>query len=392
MSYEYSPASGDAECREHGRDMAEAFATQETGSEDWLVKQGPAAVRILRHDGTKVAGLVRYDFGQYFGGRLVPAIGMAAVIVPTIHRGRGHGQEIMHRALQEIHDEGIGLVPLYAAAPKLYQNLGWAMAGSHVRWRINMADIRIGETKATVRRWDDELDTLKSVYDGIAGQSPAWLARSESYWERILMAQPGSNPVNVYVAYEDEKPTGYVVFQHFRSPDVIRLWLQMKDFQFATPDAANALFRLIKSFSSTSNEVLFARGTDDPMFDWMSPKAPSVDFTFNWYQRIAHVQNALEARGFAKSLRCGVSLGVKDSYLKGNEAAYKIEVEDGSASVSRIDSADSEIDVAGLALLYCGRYSPAQLRRLGLLRGDDTSDETLGLMFAGPQPSLPDFF
>ncbi|MHC4839946.1 MAG: GNAT family N-acetyltransferase [Planctomycetota bacterium] len=392
MSYEYGPASGDAECREHGRDMAEAFATQESGSEDWLVKQGAEALRILRHNGEKVAGLLRYDFGQYFGGRNVPAIGMAAVIAPTVHRGKGHGHEIMLRALQEIHAEGIGLVPLYAAAPKLYQNLGWALSGSHVRWRISMADIHVSESSAEVRRWDNDQETLKQVYTQVAQDSPSWLARSDGYWQRILTAQPGGNPIYVYVTYEENKPTGYVVFQHYRDANVIRLWLQLKDFQFTTPDAANALFKLIKSFSSTSDEVLFSRGTDDPMFNWMSPKAQNADFSFSWYQRIAHVQNALEARGYAKSLRGHLSLRVKDEHLPDNAGAYRIDIEDGSATVQRIDSSETEINVGGLASLYCGRHSPTQLRRLGLLRGNISGDETLALLFAGPQPSLPDFF
>ncbi|MEE9312299.1 MAG: sterol carrier protein domain-containing protein, partial [Planctomycetota bacterium] len=187
-------------------------------------------------------------------------------------------------------------------------------------------------------------------------------------------------------------PSGYVLFQHHRNADATRFWLQLKDFQFTTHEAGNALFKLINSFSSTSDEFLFTRGTDDPMFAYLSPKAQRIDFVFNWFQRITHVQNALESRGYNKQLSGMASLRVKDEQLKGNDLAYQVDVEEGSANVKVIDKAETEIDVDGLASLYCGRFSPAQLRQLGSLSGDDSGDEFLGLMFAGAQSSLPDFF
>lgn len=392
MTFIFGKASGTAECREHGRDMAEAFAGTEPPFEEWAAKVGPDNIRCLYKDGTRVAGLIRLEFGQYFGGSNIPAVGIAGVVVPPIHRGKHNGHELMLCALQEMHADGVALSPLYAAAPALYQNLGWALAGSHGRWRIALSDVAVDASIADTQVWDGGFSTLKNVYDDLAQDNSGWLARSDAIWSRILRVPADGNPLKVYLATESDEVTGYVVFQHHRNAQSTHFWLQLKDFQFKSRAAGNALLALLKSFSSVSKDLLFTRGSDDPIFAFMIPQAQHLDFSFNWYQRIVHVKNALEGRGYSRTASGSVTLRIIDSILPANDGAIKLAVDGGCAAVEGVDKASIELDVAGLAMLYCGRHSPAHLRQLGLLRGDDNKDETLATLFAGPQPSLPDFF
>src|SRR6185295_12898875 len=70
------------------------------------------------------------DQGQWFGGRLVPACGIAGVIVIPELRGRGLARTVLTRLLHHARDRGARIATLFRTAPGPYRRLGCEEVGT----------------------------------------------------------------------------------------------------------------------------------------------------------------------------------------------------------------------------------------------------------------------
>src|SRR5204863_3657876 len=95
----------------------------------WLNKAGRENVRVLREGREPIACLLLLPMGQFFGGRPVPTVGVAAVGVAPHLRGRGAAARVMSSALREIRAAGTPLSALYPATQVLYRKVGYEQAG-----------------------------------------------------------------------------------------------------------------------------------------------------------------------------------------------------------------------------------------------------------------------
>ena len=82
----YGIPDGAAERRIYASIVAQAFAGTQDVFEPWVDGFGEG-VRVLR-DPDVCAGLVIYDFAQFFGGASIPCWGIAGVVVPPDRRNR----------------------------------------------------------------------------------------------------------------------------------------------------------------------------------------------------------------------------------------------------------------------------------------------------------------
>ena len=123
MSQRYGPPTGEEEVLQLSALIAWAFAADQQSYAGWLLRLGREQQRVLREDGTVIAGLVNYPMGQFFGGRCVPVWGVGCVAVPPERRGQGLGRQLMTANLQEMHATKMPLAPLYPATQTLYHRL-----------------------------------------------------------------------------------------------------------------------------------------------------------------------------------------------------------------------------------------------------------------------------
>jgi predicted acetyltransferase len=112
----------------------------------------------------------------------------------------------------------------------------------------------------------------------------------------------------------------------------------------------------------------------------------------DWMLRIVDVPGALKARGYSPGLTAEVHLSVRDDVLPHNHGRFVLQVADSRASVQRGGDGTLHVDIRGLAAMYSGHLSPAELKAAGYLDGPDEDLAAATAIFAGPTPWMPDIF
>lgn len=389
----YSRPNGDAELRAYAAIVAQTFAGDTQSFDEWVRAFGLENLRILRGDGV-LAGLTIYRMGQFFGGRSVPTWGIAGVAVPPELRGGGLGRELMAANLAEQFEHGPALSTLYPAVPELYRSLGWEFAGVRCSLRMRLADLPrdaggIEIRPATIA--DDAL--IRDIYTRRHRHESGCLDRSERIWERVRRA-PKDTPVGGYLALRDGTPVGYLLYLQKRDvPGRFAFDIAVRDLVAVDADATRAMLAFLARHRSVAREITLVASPHDPLLrDLMRTQEVPAESQMAWMLRIVRVKEALEARGYNAHIAAKLRVTLRDDTLPGNAGHWSLELADGQMRATQGGKGGATLDVRGLAALYAGHHSPAELRAAGLLTGKDHDDPAMAAMFAGPAPWMPDFF
>src|SRR5262245_44913427 len=97
---------------------------------------GHDTFRFAIVDGRVVGGCTLSTMGHRFGGRTVPAMGVAGVAVAPEHRASGVGRALMNDALAQATGHGLPIASLFPATVPVYRRAGFEMAGTWTTLRI----------------------------------------------------------------------------------------------------------------------------------------------------------------------------------------------------------------------------------------------------------------
>ncbi len=100
----------------HAQAMPETPAEPPPGRRTW---------GIFGADGRLLAKAVDLAQGHWFGGRSVPASGIAGVAVAADQRGRGLSRRVITRLLADVRERGAVISTLFDTTPVPYRRLGW---------------------------------------------------------------------------------------------------------------------------------------------------------------------------------------------------------------------------------------------------------------------------
>lgn len=389
----YGQPDGESELRAYATIVAQTFAGEPQGFEDWVRAFGLENLRILRGAGV-LAGLTIYRMGQFFGGRSVPTWGIAGVAVPPELRGGGLGHELMAASLDEQFEHGPALSTLYPAAPELYRSLGWEFAGVRCSLRLRLADLPRDAGAIRIRpatMADDAL--IRDLYLRRHHTEAGCLDRCERIWERVRRA-PKDAPVGGYLALRDNVPVGYLLYLQKREvPGRFAFDIQVRDLVAIDADATRAMLAFLARHRSVAREVTLVVSPHDPLLrELMRTQEVPAESQMAWMLRIVRVKDALEARGYNPHVATKLRVTLHDDTLHRNAGNWSLELAEGQMRATQGGKGSATLDVRGLAALYAGYHSPAELRAAGLLTGKDEGDSALAAMFAGPSPWMPDFF
>lgn len=383
----YGPPDGDLELRQYAAAMAQAFAIEPNQALDWATDKGLDGVRVLRGNEVE-AGLAVYRFGQFFGGRGVPAWGVAGVAVRPELRGSGRARELMSALLREMHAEKVALSPLYPASAALYRNLGWSTAGTRMLYRVDPARIvrTAGEPNLLALVEADE--EVRRRYRQAAQHKPGNLDRNEQIWRRVVQASADS-PLHVYLAGDD----GYILYTQRREGATLKYEIQVRDFVCPSPQSVSAVAALLAGHGTLVSGVTFAGAPADPLLEKLLPdQNVHVHDRLDWMLRVVRVKEALESRGYSPTVAGKAVLHIQDEQLPDNSGPWTLTFEQGDAKVKAGGGSGPIIDAAGLASLYSGCHDTRALRSTGRLSGVGDYDSLLDAAFSGPPPWMPDFF
>ncbi len=399
----FGPARSAAELEAQASNEALAFNTPYDSCVAWL-HTNRNHVRLVRSGGHVVGGLVQYEMGQFLGGRSVRNTGIAGVAVDPTARGQGAARALMRATLNELHREGVAVSTLYPTTFILYERAGYAAAGHRYRFRLPLARLGRVPADAPLRRLNPERDAkvVERLYRRIAKDRPGWLDRNHFIWERVYQ-DPGGAAVHGYVVPGgDGGVDGYVVYTqdavgHYpgaagRYPYGIKV----RDVQVRDGAAARRILAFFSACRTLARDVTWHGALDDHLLLQVPEIGTEISVAETWMLRIVHVQAALGQRGYPPRTSARLDFEVTDDVVAGNRGRWVLEVDRRAGKVSRTTRKAGRntlrLDIRALASLYTGHLSARRLADLDLIEGSSTSLNLAERLFAGPPPSMPDYF
>jgi predicted acetyltransferase len=348
-------------------------------------------------DGRLTAKASDIEHEQWWGGRTVPASGVAGVAVQAEARGGGAGRTVMTALLHGARERGAVVAALYCTSTAVYRSLGFEACGVLRRVhlptamvtgrRVDTVTLRAG----TGRDWA----TIRAVYDEVGRAGNGLLTRRGRPFpdpadeelphglDGVTIATDASGEAVGYAWWV--RGEGYHDDAVVIVPDCLAL----------TADAADALLWSLHGWRSVAPTLRFRL---PPWADAVSTRLPlerarehHVDV---WMHRPLDVVGAVAARGWPAGVTGSVEVRLVDPLLAGNDGAWRLTLDGGSGALEPATGRpDAELSVRGWSLLWCGAARTAHLRQSGLLTGPSDDDPMLDALLGGGGPSgLLDYF
>jgi predicted acetyltransferase len=361
---------------------------------EWVGKVGAGNFREARLDG-KLAGALGYlPMGQWFGGRVVPSIGVTAVGIAPEYRGAGVGSRMLRMMLEEMYRDGWALTSLYPATVEYYRRVGYERAGYYIQYELAVDAIDTGDRElALVPVAEGDLDVMKALYERRARVSAGLLERPDMLWTRRPMTPEQRE--HRYIVARDGQPEGYVVFRQGTRTEPLRV----ADVCVLNRQAARRVLALFAAFRSMVEKVAWAGGPLDPLL--YALQEPIVGtarnrvqrgISLDWMMRIVDVRKALEARGYPPGIEAELHFELEDDLLPANAGKVVLGVAGGRGHVREGGDGRLRMHVRDLAAVYTGFATPFEQAAIGEVSGPEEDMALAAAVFAGPRPWMAEIF
>jgi len=368
------------------------FNTPRERSEIYFQRAGPENFRLLCRGDRPVGCVAQFPMGQFFGGRSVPMVGIAVVAVTPEHRGRGAGGAMMAQTIQELAQRRVALSTLYPATLSIYRRAGYETAGHHYEITLPLCSIDVLPSDLTLRPVEEsDHDRVEDAYRTEAARSNGPLDRSDFLWMRVR--QPPAGRGEEYLVERDGRIEGAFTFAKVDA-ETIGYNLAASDIFALTPDAARAVLRFLALHQSMAESITMFRPPNDPLLAHLKERGSTARILDMWMTRVVDVEQALTARGYHPGIEAEIHLDIRDELIPANNDRFILRVADGRGRVERGGTGALTLDIRGLAALYTGYRSPANLAAAGLLNNsaDQSALAAAESIFTPTDPWMADRF
>jgi predicted acetyltransferase len=290
-------------------------------------------------------------------------------------------REVIRRGARD----ALGLSVLFPATTGLYRGLGWEHAGTFTQWRVDARVVPAGGP--SMRPLDDEWEAVERCQAQWAASLHGPEARTERRWEGLREATRFAYGLDATDGHGFE---AYVLLEHKHAPDDWQHTLELVDWAALSPRGLQAVVGFVGRHGTLARDALFRAPTPNP---W-GLLLPEQDLTraddFDWMARPLDLAAAIGARGFPEAVSAAVTVAVDDPVLEAGPR--RLVVADGRGALEPASHADVRMDVTAVGPLVTGYRSASELARAGRLAGPEPSLRQLDAAFAGPLPTLLDFF
>lgn len=346
---------------------------------------------------TLVAKMVDRDYDSYYGGAALPTSGIAGVTVAAEFRGRGTLAPLFAATLAHARERGALISTLFPTAPRIYRRFGYEVVSDYYTAQVATAALAAAavarsEEVSARRATAADFDAIRSVYDAWAQQQNGPLTRRGVSFpataEEFLSAFTGvSVAVDVSGAV-----LGYASWERGPSYGETAV-LKVSDLLATTGDAYRALMLALGSFSSVTPNTRIDTSGDDLVRIFLPSNEWRVVDSSAYMLKLLDVAGAFSARGYPGGFAGALGFELSGDFLTDLDGGYLLEVAAGSGHCSRGARQDRVFTPHGLALLFAGRQSSANLRAAGQLSGGDRQQDSLwDALFGGQQPHIRDYF
>lgn len=386
MAFEYGNLVNDDEAQQLGRILAQCFNDALEESEPYMSRVGLENFRVVRQAGRVAGGLAMLKMGQWWGKQAVPMTDIASVGIAPEFRGSGAAATLMQFTIREMYAQGVSLSVLYAAVQRLYRKVGYEQGGTACGWEVPTAAIQTKTRPLPVHAVPTDSEIFRQVYQQQARSINGFLDRNAAIW-RMILEPEAKETVYAYCFGALDQPQGYIIFQHQRDQDDI---LIVRDRALLSVEARQTFWAFLSDHRSLIEKVWWKAGAIDDLTLLLPEQSAKQRFIDRWLLRIINVSDALEQRGYPPHLQTELHLDIRDDLIAENNGRLVLSIAEGKGRVTRGGKGEVKLDIRGLAPLYTGLFTPAQLQLAGMLEAIGSS--LTNPFCSGESPWMPDFF
>jgi predicted acetyltransferase len=339
--------------------------------------------------------LIDREYDAYFGGVPLPMCGVAGVTVTAEHRGQGILTPLFASLLRNAKQRGALISALFPSAPRIYRKFGYETVAEYARVEIPsriVAEVPRPTTIQTRRASAADFDAIRAIYDTWAIEQNGPLSRrgvsftvtAEEFiasFTGVTVALDAKGRICGFVSWDRGQGIGDGAS------------INVSDLLAVSGDAYRALLSVIGSFASVTASLKIDTSGDDLARLFLPSAQWQVIESYPYMLKILDVAKALASRRYAPSLRTNLRFRVEGDFLTENNRAYELTVKEGRATCLEADHAHRTFTPQGLALLFAGAQSCANLRLAGQLVGGEVGqDLDWDALFGGRQPHIRDYF
>jgi predicted acetyltransferase len=335
---------------------------------------------------------------HWFGGRRVPCQHVMSVAVPPEHRGTRLGKALTRAAIGEGARAGLGLSILFPATTGLYRGLGYELAGTFTRYRLDAARAPVvgpAMRPATDRDWP----AIRACHERHAAALSGPAVPTDAEWERLARSE------HCYVL-DDTAGLGqveaFLVFDQVQEPGDWRYVLKIAEWAATSSHGLAALVGFVGRHGTLGKAATFRGPVPEPWSLLVGEQHVEASGSFKWMVRGLDPAAAIAARGFPDTVTAEISLTIDDSLLPDAAGPWRLHIDNGRAALTAsgqrsgadevLDGAGVRLDARGFGPLFTGMYSAETLALAGLASGPPEALAQLSSAFAGPLPTLHHIF
>jgi predicted acetyltransferase len=346
-------------------------------------------------DDLLVARLVDREYDAYFGGLPVPTCGVGGVTVAVEYRSQGILTPLFTTLLREAKERGALISALFPSAPRIYRKFGYETIAEYVTVEVPSAVLAAVSRPTTIRTRRasaTDFDAIQAVYDTWAIEQNGPLSRRGVSFTATAEDFIGSfTGVTVAVDTHDAVHG----FASWRRGEGVGEGASIKvsDLLATNGAAYRVLLSVIGSFNSVAPSIKIDTSGDDLARLFLPSAQWKMIESYPYMLKILDVAEALTKRRYPPSLTTMSRFRIEGDVMTENNRAYELTVKEGQATCSLADHADRTFTPQGLALVFAGAQSCANLRLAGQLEGGDAGqDPDWDALFGGRQRHIRDYF
>jgi predicted acetyltransferase len=341
------------------------------------------------------ARMVDREFDSWFGGARLPTCGIAGVTVAAEYRGQGLLTPLFAETLRHAKERGATISGLFPSAAGIYRRFGYELIAEYVAVEVRtqgLAAVRRPDTVRTRRASAADFDSVRGVYDAWASAQNGPLTRHGS-----AFTAPAEEFIDSFTGVtlaldEAGSVCGFASWSRGEGYGE-KAMIEVADLLAATADGYRALLSALGSFVSVTPTIRIDTSGDDLVRLFLPGLEWRVVNSSPYMLKILDVCAALSALRYPPAMSAELNFSVAGDFLAENNGFYRLEVAGGSAQCSKADQADRTFTPQGLALVFAGAQSCANLRSTGHLQGGNIDqDLDWDALFGGRQQHIRDYY
>jgi predicted acetyltransferase len=351
---------------------------------------------LCAYEGDLLLGTTRdIPMLQWFGGRPLPAAGVASVATVPERRSTGLGNELMRALLTRARERGAVVTTLYPATVPFYRRLGYEYAGTQTIYDAPLSELPRGSGETTVERFEgDDVRELRACYRAFAEGKTGLVEGDDDEWwtSRVLAHWIDDVATRAVVARGPDGVEGYATFSIETRGDWKGFDVDCMHLVATTPRALVDLTGYFRRYKGVGRGLVWQGPPNEPLGLLVAEETINLKHHSRYMSRVLDVHGALEGRGYPEAVSGEAVIAVDDPLFEENQGAFRITAESGKVRVERTDEPGLRIAIGALSALFSNYVSPADLAAVGTIDGRHRSVGFLSALFAGPAPWMIDHF